>query len=320
MAIVEIIEDATAEPTGVARVVPLAATTTVGRSAAAPWTVTDGRMPTHWLELRWFPEEGWAFRYLEHAELSSARHRRQSDLPEGWFSLGVGHCVTHPAAKVKLVDGTPPNPIVVDVATGEVKDGEAMLALVEPRDDGTWPTDADAVPSRVAPLADGEIFTVGGRPYRFHDAVPPRSTEAPALDMAGRGVELHLTATAGECALVLTGGLREITLRSTKLRVLLPYFRERLAGDADGGWLSIHDVLDDLEGEATAPLRTARVGEYRGWIRYELTRRGVANAAQLFEKRKVGGPGYPGEGWLTRIRMHPSQILLDDSEEAPQIG
>ena len=315
MAVVEIIEDPASEGMGVTRLVPLAAATTFGRAAAAPWSVADGRMPTHWLELRWFPEGGWAFRYLEHSELSSARHLRRPDLPDGWFPLGVGHCVTHPAAKVKLVDGGPPHPMVVDETSGEVVAGEAMLALVEPREDGPWPADADAAPARSGPLRDGEVFVVADRVVRYYDATPPRVTEAPALDLAGRGVELHLIVSANVCCLRLTGGLREITLRSAKVRVLLPYVRERLASDADGGWLSIHDVLEELGGETSAPLRTVRVGEYRGWIRYELTRRGVANAARLFEKRKVGGPGYPGEGWLTRLRLGPTQLLLDEPDE-----
>jgi hypothetical protein len=316
MATIEIILDPLSEDGGEPRLAPLAASTTLGRAASAPWEVGDARMPTHWLEVRWFDSGGWAFRYLEHAELSSARHRKHPELPDGWFPLGVGHCVTHPAAKVKLVEEAPPVPLVVDTRRGEIHLGEAMHRLVELRDDGYWSVDADTEIDRETPLADGEVFAVAKRLYRFHDANPPRTTDAPALDLARRGVELHLTCTTRECALTLSGGLREITLRSAKLRVLLPYVRERLRGDPDGGWLSIHDVLEELERDSDTRLRTARVGEYRGWIRYELTRRGVANAAQLFDKRKVGGPGYPGEGWLTRIRLSPSQLVLHDVEAA----
>jgi hypothetical protein len=313
MAVVEITIDPEIDGGGDPRIVPLAASTIIGRAAHTPWAVDSERMSTHWLEIRWYEPAGWAFRYLGHEELTTARHRRSPDLPEGWYALGLGHCVTHPAAKVKLVDDAAPSPMAVHVTSGESYTDQGLARVVEIRDDGPWPADADVAPPRHDPLHDGEVFAVESSLYRYHDARAPRTTEAPSLDLAGRGVELHLDCTGTDCSLTLTGGLRDITLRSTKLRVLVPYVRERLDGDPDGGWLSVHDVLDDLESQSGSPLRPARIGEYRGWIRYELTRRGVANAAALFEKRRVGGPGHPGEGWLTRIRPGPSQLFLQHS-------
>ncbi len=297
---------------GDGRIAPLAATTVIGRAAQPPWRLTSDRVSTRWIEVRWFPDVGWAFRYLGADQLTTARHRRLAGLPQGWFSLVAGDCVTHAAARLKVLDDSPPTPLVVDVTAGVVVNGGTVTRLVERRPDGTWPVDADTHPDRDGPLADGEVFTVDGRPFRYHDAAPPKTTEAPTVDLEGRGAELRLVHRDGRSTLVLGGGLRDVTLRSSKLRVLLPYIRERLDGDADGGWLSVYDVIDDLARLDGDPLRPARIGEYRGWIRGELTRRGVANAGALFEKKRVVGPSSEDRTWLTRIGLPPGRLLLDE--------
>ncbi len=262
------------------RVIPLAASTLVGRHWACPARLADPSCPLYWLELRWL-EGTWGWRALGAEERTVGTG---ASLPAGWRALPVA---THRSGRVRLSEGTwlelltpgPPRTYLVTLPGGELVEEEAAATWAELRPDMALPLDAEGDASRAYP--DGHVIAREGVAVRVHAPGAVASTLEAALDLS-RPCFLDLdleTLTAS-----FSGGGSCVTARGECVRVLAAYLEARRMDVPRGGWLSAveaHAAWVALGGDASAPL--TRLSWERCRLRSVLSRGGAAGVGSLFE-------------------------------------
>ncbi len=283
------------------RLLPLAATTLLGRHESCTWILDRPQLPTFWVELRW-TEAGWTWRELG----GDARgpRRRALGVAQGWWLLDAGQRVNGRGVVIELVDDRPPARFAVDLATGELVQGEAILALVA--EDGQLPLPADWERREAPePMREGQAFTVGGRSFRFHDAVPVAATAKRRIDLLQPGVSLELRCSAGEPTLLVQDGPVELKLQGAFLWALVPYLEARLADMPRDGWIGLDEAFSRWQELCPhSGSHTERVGQDRSRICRALHARGVANPHALFSRRRRHNR------WQVSLALGPKQVIV----------
>jgi hypothetical protein len=287
----------TRSPDRDAREHPLGTTTLVGRHRSCAVVIDAPGVPAFWLEIRW-TEAGWAWRELGPAELARGAG---APLGDGWRAL-------RPGARVRLDDDTwielledlPPAVVLVDVATGEERSGEALDALVEVSDGRVLPLHADGEPS--AELRDGEMFHDGRRTWRVlrPDRVPSTLRDGLLVGHPDASLDLDVAARSA----TFTVGTLSCTVRGGPVLSMAPYALARRDGPRDdGGWLTLPDAHAwwlALGGAAASP--PERLNWERAKLRTMLAREGARGVDGLFEvRRRVGETAI-------RLSLEPGRI------------
>lgn len=266
---------------GRCRVVPLGASTLVGRHWACPVRVQDSACPLYWLEVRWL-EGGWGWRALGAEERT---HGGGAALPAGWRTLAVA---TRRAGRVRLSDTTwielitagAPRAHVVRLPDGELLDDEAAALWAELRADAALPLDAEGDTARAYP--DGHVLARDGEAVRVHVPEGIVATMATAIDLSRPGVFVDVDLGA-RCA-TFANRAGQVTARGECARVLEVYLEARRRDVPVGGWLSAaeaHAAYVALGGPKDAPLE--RLSWERCRLRSVLARAGAAGVDALFE-------------------------------------
>lgn len=271
-----------------ARDVALPACAIVGRAAACAVRIDDPFVPMHWLEIRW-STRGWRWRALS----GETRTRGVGGLSDdGWRLLPDS-----PAARpqrvrfgdtlsIELTAGGPPEPFLMDLQTGETLTGEAMDAVVEPRDDRLLRVALDD--TAAAPLRDGDVVVHEGRAWRVHLAEAPLPTAHVRIDLARGNATLEVV-DADFRAVVHQSGA-EAAIAGEHVRALAVYARARATDTPRGGWLSVQGAWEAwvaAGGNPQSPVE--RLAWDRARCRTHLARQGVGGLEQLFETRRIGG-------------------------------
>lgn len=272
------------------RVVPLAASTLVGRSWVCLARLDHPACPLYWLEVRWMGS-GWAWRALAAEERTrGAGTRLRGEWRALTSSFGRGARVTlDDACAAELVDDQPPRPFAIDLLTGEPLSEEAFEARAEVRPDGVWPLGDEAWPRE--PLADGQTFLApqdegGLQVLRVHRPEAVCHTAEATIDLQRSGAR-WLIELAGLTATVIQGAA-SVEVRGECVRVLAVYARARADGPGDG-WLrpaDAHRAWRKLGGSRDSPQQ--RVEWERARLRGRLARQGVASVDRLFELSREG--------------------------------
>ena len=266
----------------------LPASTIVGRAAGCALRMDDRDLPMHWLEIRWSPH-GWCWRTLA----GEARTR-------GVGSLLADGCRQLPESSharpqrirfgdglaLELVEGGPPERLLVDLQTGECLAGEAMGAVVEVRETVLLPFEADGDPSRA--LQDGDVVIHAARAFRVHLAGCAPATRNLRLDLARGTASVDLLDDGFRAVFHQDGS--EVSLVGEHVRTLAVYAEARRADEPRGGWLSVPDAWAHWTaagGNPDSPLE--RLAWDRARCRTHLARLAVGGLEQLFESRRVGG-------------------------------
>ncbi len=266
---------------GRCRVVPLAASTLIGRHWACPVRVQDTACPLYWLEVRWL-EGAWGWRTLAAEERT---HGGGAALPAGWRALPVA---TRRAGRVRLSDSTwielvtadAPRAHLVRLPSGEPLEDETAALWAELRPDAALPLDAEGDAARAYP--DGHVLARDGEAVRVHAPEGLVTTLATAIDLAKPGVFVDVDLGARAATFANRAG--QVTARGECVRVLEVYLQARRADVPVGGWLSAQEALAAyvaLGGPSEAPLE--RLSWERCRLRSVLARAGAAAVGALFE-------------------------------------
>lgn len=261
---------------GVTREVPLAATTLVGRHWSCGVTLAAPRLPAFWLEVRW-TEAGWRWRELsgEGATTSSG-----PVLEGGWRALGA-RVRWDPDLWIALPESTPPVPALVDLVDGSWKTGEDLDAWLEEAEGAHWLHEGEHAPTRR--LQDGEVVSLGGRPWRFLAGAPFTPTHTEAFHVLHRDVRLEVDLAAQEAS--VRCGRQVVVVRGECVRVLAVYQAAQCRGD---GWLTRTEAWEQWVALGGNPASTPdRLGWERGKLRTQLARQGLLGVHELFESRTV---------------------------------
>jgi hypothetical protein len=270
---------------GATRALPLAASTLVGRGWACLARVRDPAVPVHWLELRW--QAGWTWRVLSAEDRT---HGPGAPREHGWRALPVSS-PRKPALlrlgdtlSLELVEDGPPEPFLLEPATGAYLRGPELLPHVEPRGKALLPLSAEGDPAQA--LQEGDLLLLDGTPWRVHGVSEEPPTARGALDLARPG--LRLLVDEDPLRVTLLQGETTLELRGEHLRTLLVYLRARQAAP-DSGWLSPLEAWAAwraLGGNADSPQE--RIAWDRARLRQQLFQGGVAHVERLFESRRQG--------------------------------
>ncbi len=270
------------------RIVPLAGSSLVGRGPACIVRIDDSAVPTHWLELRWV-EGSWRWRIFA----AAARTRGVGMLhDEGWRGLPVTtegrpqRIRLDDVASVALVEGGPPTHFALDLTSSATLEGDALCEIVEVRDDGVLPLDAEGDTARA--LADGAVVGHGGRTWRLHLAGAPDATRVVRMDLARPGVTVEIDPE--RLRATFYQGEVDVSVNGEHVRALATYALARREDVFCGGWLSPEAAWEKWRGLGGNPASSvARLGWDRGRCRAHLTRVGVAGVEHLFETRRMQG-------------------------------
>lgn len=274
---------------GQSRLLPMAPETTVGRSELCTWPLTDERVASQWIELRWFGRPGWGWRSLA-AGGRTRGPRRPVPGHDGWGALRPGDRIRAPGAQVTIEDTSAPVALVTAV-DGSGRFHIDDLSPVLEQHGAHWWARGFEDHEGAEPVRPGQIFLAGGSPWRLHLADSPTSTSRPHLDLLSPGCCLDLE-LVDEPRLLAHDGEREASLSGSVCWVLLPYFEARLDDLPVGGWLTLDDVWARLlEVQPGTGSRRDKVTEDRSRLTRGLIEAGVDNATTLFEVRRSGGRG-----------------------------
>ena len=269
---------------GATRAVPLASSTLVGRAWSCLARIDDPAVPLYWIEIRW-RGTGWTWRILAGEDHTAAPPAAQTD---GWRPLvpstGVGtqRVRLGQMVAVEIVEGGPPQPFVIDLATGVTVRGEQLSTLVEFHGESMIPLEAEGDPS--AALPEGGLFYHLGRAWRAHGGAHVEPTHRARVNLARPGARLAVNVTALRASLLHDDA--EVVISGEPVRALAIYHEARLA-DPAGGWL---DALEawaawrELGGNVDSP--SERVAYDRARARTAFARQGVAAVERIFEVRR----------------------------------
>lgn len=263
------------------QIVPLAASTLIGRHWACPVRLSDPACPLYWLEVRWL-EGGWGWRTLGAEERT---HGGGAALPAGWRALTVagrraGRVRLSESTWIELVEADAPRAHLVRLPDGALLDADAAAGWAELRLDAVLPLDAEGDAARAYP--DGHVIARGGEAVRVHAPGTHARTLDSAVDLSRPGVFLDIDLDARSATFSSPAG--RITVRGECVRVLEVYRAARVADIPSGGWLSAAEALDAygaLGGPADAPLE--RLSWERCRLRSMLARAGGVGVGGLFD-------------------------------------
>jgi hypothetical protein len=283
-------------------VLPLAATTVLGRHPTCTWVLPQPEIPTFWVELRHIAA-GWTWRELG----GDARgpRRRSAGLGPDWWLLEPGQRLNGRSVHVELLDDGPPSRFVVDLSSGAAITGQALEQLVaedtgRPRPAG-WELEADPSPA----LEDGAQFTLAGRRYRFHEGRAPQATAQRQLDLLRHSTRIELRVEDGRPLLLIWDGPVERKARGAPLWSLVPYLEARLADIPKGGWLNADEAHERWrELCPSSPSGPERMGQDRSRTCRAMRTLGVVNPHTLFHRRRVD------DRWQVRVALDPTRINL----------
>lgn len=253
-------------------------------------------MPLHWLELRWFGRK-WCWRALGAVDRTVGAGTADA---EGWRPFARG--VARPRVRldglgwVELVDPSEPSMLLHDLRSGDRLEAEDVHEYVEVCDDGIRPLDA----LELAPLLDGQVFTVGDRVLRMLLADTPRHTSATGIDLRDAACQLDV----GDGEAVFTVGTDSRTLWGESARVLRVYASARI--HSGEGWLAPIDAYAEWVAVGGHPESPAeRVAWERGKVRSRLVLAGAGGVPELFESKREGMT------ILVRLSLPPGRITVD---------
>ncbi|MFH1467068.1 MAG: hypothetical protein ABIO70_21980 [Pseudomonadota bacterium] len=286
---------------GEERRVPLAAATVLGRHEGCTWVLRAPQIPSFWVELRW-SAAGWLWRDLG-GDARGPRREARAEAP-GWWLLGPGQRLNGRGVVLELLDEGAPERFAVALDSGDVVQGEALLALVAEDAERPLPADWERR-DEVVPLRDGQTFTVGGRAFRFHDAVPPPATARRRLDLTHPACRIELLRGEDFPQLHIWDGPASLTLRGAYLWALAPYLEARIVDMPREGWLDLDAAFSRWRELHPQPgSDPERVGQDRSRVCRALHARGVANASALFARRRLE------RRWQVRVALEPEQTGL----------
>jgi len=282
--------------------VPLAPSTILGRHASCTWTIDEPTLPLYWVEIRWF-DSGWAWRALGERDGTSGPTQRSAGLPAGWRALRAGSALSLADVAVRVVEDSAPEPFGVDLVTGEVLGHEAVLDLVEARDDGWWPVEAELDLRRSRPLCDGDVIHTAERALRVHPPSELWEPTVPAwLTLLAPSTFVYVDVLDDTVRLTVSSREREVVIQGSFVRAAAPYVAARLEPEGDG-WLTLAAAFERWLGlGGNRASKPARIAQDRNKICRGLAGNGVGNATALFETARRAN------GWVTRVRLSPSQL------------
>ncbi len=285
------------------RELPLAATTALGRHGSCTWGLQTAQVPTFWIELRWTTHT-WAWRELGGDALGP--RRQVTGLGTEWWQLEPGQRISGRGVVVELSDPSPPQRFVVDTQSNEVISGKRLDKLVAADTARPMPADWETRDVAVSSLADGDIFTVRGRSYRFHEASPPQPTSQRQLDLLRPSCSLELRVEDGRPVLEIWDGPVERKAKGSTLWALVPYLEARLEDIPRGGWLPLDEAHSRWQ-ELCPRSKSGpdRVGLDRSRVCRALHSLGVVNPHALFARQKTE------DRWLVRLDLDPDRLELE---------
>jgi hypothetical protein len=286
---------------GAVTTVPAASSTLIGRHWSCLGRLAHTRIPLYWLEIRWLGER-WAWRTLAPNDQTRGSG---AAIGEGWRALTADARLRwDDDAWVQLVGEEAPQLALWDEGSGELRDGEALDALLEARDGRVMPLSADGDPH--ADLPDGALVPDGRRTWRLLRPDAPLATDLRGFSVTDPQLELDVDLAALE--LTLSVGGRSVTVHGSAVRSIVPYaIARRDHRGLDGGWLTLHEAWQwwvDIGGLATSA--PDRLGWERGKVRTQLARAGVRDLDQLFETKRSAVET------ATRLNVRSAQVNVHE--------
>ncbi len=257
---------------------PLSGTSLIGRHWSCGVRVPSPEVPAFWVEVRW-TAQGWRWRELA----GGGATRGGASAEPGWRAFGVHPVRWGESVALSLANDAPPAEAVIALEDGAVIHGAAIDALLELSEDARWLRVEEGAPWRR--VADGDVFCLDGRAYRYIAGVPVAPTAREAVQLLHRSVTLDISVAT--LAATFVSGAREIVVTGECVRTLAVYALARSAGE---GWRTRDEAYAawrELGGAAGSD--AVRLGWERGKLRSQLARQGALGVRELFETRVVEG-------------------------------
>lgn len=264
---------------GTERALPLPAQTILGRDhAVSTWRIgpplfptAPQELPTVWLELRWSEDRS---RWLA--------RRAGAGLPGGWSPVEAGDHHAAPGITLDILDTDPPTALAIRVSDNAVRTGRQLAELVQ-RKPGGWFTREGC-----GPLNAPTLIVADGQVWRFHPGSTELWTGDPDLDLLSPDTRLRFDLSGPVPVLEVEGPRRTVRICSRTIWAIVPYAREREAGD---GWLNAEQARRFYANEVMMDedeVRPNRLAEDRRDVLRRLSEKGVTNSNELFERQDAG--------------------------------
>ena len=274
----------------------------IGRHRSCTVVVDDPSVPLFWLEVRWTGSQ-WAWRPLAGADHTVGRGELLTGDWRRW-ATGPTSGVRLREVRLRLLEPRAPGAVVQWLEEGRCEPLPLAHTQLSPTPLGglLWRSRPEAAP---APVSDGAVVQLGGRPCRIWLPEGWATTDSPGLAVDAPGMRLDFSAEP--TAVTLTLGTTSVELRSEEVRLLRVYAEARAADprgpecgyrrtdEAFSAWVSLGGNPD------SSP---ERLSWMRHRLRTQLDALGVAAADALFDRRRRASR------WQHRLALDPETLHL----------